>query len=209
MSRAAGILWILSAPSGAGKTSLARALVAEVPNLRSSVSYTTRAPRPGEQDGVDYHFISKEAFAAMAERGEFLEYALVHGNSYGTGESWVKQQLFQGVDCLLEIDWQGARLVRERLPDYAQSIFILPPSLSTLEERLRGRGQDSAEVIARRLAAAREELLHYDEFDYLVVNADFAAALADLRCVIRAGHLRREQQQFTERERLEHLLGGA
>ncbi|AEK58617.1 MULTISPECIES: guanylate kinase [Acidithiobacillus] len=208
MTHAAGILWILSAPSGAGKTSLARALVAEVPGLRTSVSFTTRAPRPGEQDGVDYHFVSKETFAAMAERGEFLEYAQVHGNSYGTGESWVKQQLFQGADCLLEIDWQGARLVRERLPDYAQSIFILPPSLSTLEERLRGRGQDSAEVIARRLAAAREELLHYDEFDYLVVNADFAAALADLRSILRAAHLRREQQQFTEGERLKHLLGG-
>ena len=202
----AGILWIISAPSGAGKTSLSRALVQETTALRTSVSFTTRAPRPGEIDGQDYHFISAEQFAGMAERGEFLEHALVHGNRYGTGESWVKKQLFSGVDCLLEIDWQGARLVRERLPEHVVSVFILPPSLAVLAERLRGRGQDSDEVIARRLAAAREELLHYDEFDYLVVNEEFQRALEDLRCVVRAEHLRRNRQQHEEHTRLRTLL---
>jgi guanylate kinase len=201
-----GILWIISAPSGAGKTSLSKALVEQSPNVRTSVSYTTRPPRPGEEDGRDYHFISAEQFAAMAERGEFLEHALVHGNHYGTGESWVKKQLFAGTDCLLEIDWQGARLVRERLPEHVVSVFILPPSLATLSERLRGRGQDSDEVIAKRLAAAREELLHYDEFDYLVVNEDFQSALEDLRCIVRAEHLRRNRQQHAEHGRLHDLL---
>jgi len=203
----AGILWIISAPSGAGKTSLAKALVetAEVP-LGTSVSYTTRAPRPGEEDGVAYHFVSNEQFSQMVERGEFLEHALVHGNWYGTGESWVKKQLVAGVDCLLEIDWQGARLVRERLREYVVSIFILPPSLTALAERLQRRGQDSAGVIEKRLAAAREELLHYDEFDYLVVNNDFQRALEDLRCIVRAEHLRRSRQQFTEHDRLQLLL---
>ena len=202
----AGILWIVSAPSGAGKTSLSRALAQETAALRTSVSYTTRAPRPGEVDGQDYHFISVEQFAAMAERGEFLEHALVHGNRYGTGESWVKKQLFAGTDCLLEIDWQGARLVRERLPEHIVSVFILPPSLAVLAERLRGRGQDSDLVIARRLAAAREELLHYDEFDYLVVNEDFQRALEDLRSIVRAEHLRRSRQQHSEHARLRDLL---
>ncbi len=202
----AGILWIVSAPSGAGKTSLSHALVRETATLRSSVSFTTRPPRPGEVDGQDYHFISEAQFVAMAERGEFLEHAQVHGNRYGTGESWVKKQLFAGTDCLLEIDWQGARLVRERLPEHTVSIFILPPSLQALSERLRGRGQDSDEVIAKRLAAAREELLHYDEFDYLVVNEDFPCALADLRSVVRAEHLRRSRQQHTEHARLRELL---
>ncbi|OAP87716.1 guanylate kinase, partial [Acidithiobacillus ferrooxidans] len=183
-----GILWIISAPSGAGKTSLARALVAATPQLRTSVSYTTRSPRPGEVEGTDYHFVPTEAFTAMAERGEFLEFAKVHGNGYGTSEPWVKSQLFAGTDCLLEIDWQGARQVRERLPGQAVSIFILPPSVAALAERLRDRGQDSEAVIARRLAAAREELLHYDEFDYLVVNDHFQDALADLQSIVHAEH---------------------
>ena len=202
-----GILWIISAPSGAGKTSLARALVAATPQLRSSVSYTTRPPRPGEAEGADYHFVSMEAFTAMAERGEFLEYARVHGNGYGTSEPWVKSQLFAGTDCLLEIDWQGARQVRERLPGQAVSIFILPPSVAALAERLRGRGQDSEAVIARRLAAAREELLHYDEFDYLVVNDHFQDALADLQSIVHAEHLRLGYQQHAQHQRLKNLLG--
>ncbi|ACH82968.1 MULTISPECIES: guanylate kinase [Acidithiobacillus] len=202
-----GILWIISAPSGAGKTSLARALVAATPQLRSSVSYTTRPPRPGEAEGADYHFVSMEAFTAMAERGEFLEYARVHGNGYGTSEPWVKSQLFAGTDCLLEIDWQGARQVRERLPGQAVSIFILPPSVAALAERLRGRGQDSETVIARRLAAAREELLHYDEFDYLVVNDHFQDALADLQSIVHAEHLRLGYQQHAQHQRLKNLLG--
>ena len=202
-----GILWIISAPSGAGKTSLARALVAATPQLRSSVSYTTRPPRPGEAEGTDYHFVSMETFTAMAERGEFLEYARVHGNGYGTSEPWVKSQLFAGTDCLLEIDWQGARQVRERLPGQAVSIFILPPSVAALAERLRGRGQDSEAVIARRLAAAREELLHYDEFDYLVVNDHFQDALADLQSIVHAEHLRLGYQQHAQHQRLKSLLG--
>ena len=202
-----GILWIISAPSGAGKTSLARALVAATPQLRTSVSYTTRPPRPGESEGTDYHFVPMEAFTAMAERGEFLEYARVHGNGYGTSEPWVKSQLFAGTDCLLEIDWQGARQVRERLPGQAVSIFILPPSVAALAERLRGRGQDSETVIARRLAAAREELLHYDEFDYLVVNDHFQDALADLQSIVHAEHLRLGYQQHAQHQRLKSLLG--
>ncbi|MCL4525129.1 MAG: guanylate kinase [Gammaproteobacteria bacterium] len=202
-----GILWIISAPSGAGKTSLARALVAATPQLRTSVSYTTRPPRPGEAEGADYHFVPLETFTAMAERGEFLEYARVHGNGYGTSEPWVKSQLFAGTDCLLEIDWQGARQVRERLPGQAVSIFILPPSVAALAERLRGRGQDSETVIARRLAAAREELLHYDEFDYLVVNDQFQDALADLQSIVHAEHLRLGYQQHAQHQRLKNLLG--
>ncbi len=202
-----GILWIISAPSGAGKTSLARALVAATPQLRTSVSYTTRPPRPGEVEGTDYHFVPTEVFTAMAERGEFLESARVHGNGYGTSEPWVKSQLFAGTDCLLEIDWQGARQVRERLPGQAVSIFILPPSVAALAERLRGRGQDSETVIARRLAAAREELLHYDEFDYLVVNDHFQDALADLQSIVHAEHLRRGYQQYAQHQRLKNLLG--
>ncbi|MBU2812737.1 guanylate kinase [Acidithiobacillus thiooxidans] len=202
-----GILWIISAPSGAGKTSLSRALVEAVPQLRTSVSYTTRPARPGEVDGTDYHFVEMAQFSEMAERGEFLEYARVHGNGYGTGEPWVKSQLFAGMDVLLEIDWQGARQVRERLPGQAVSIFILPPSLDTLETRLRGRAQDSDEVIARRVAAAREELLHYDEFDYLVVNDQFETALADLRSIVHAEHLRLGSQQHAQHQRLKDLLG--
>ena len=202
-----GILWIISAPSGAGKTSLARALVAATPQVRTSVSYTTRHPRPGEVEGTDYYFVPMETFTAMAERGEFLEYARVHGNGYGTSEAWVKSQLFAGTDCLLEIDWQGARQVRERLPGQAVSIFILPPSVAALAERLRGRGQDAEAVIARRLAAAREELLHYDEFDYLVVNDHFQDALTDLQCIVHAEHLRLGYQQHAQHQRLKSLLG--
>ncbi len=201
-----GILWIVSAPSGAGKTSLSRALVEGTPGMQTSISYTTRQPRPGESDGSDYHFVSPETFAGMVGRGEFLEHAQVHGNRYGTGESWVRNQLAEGKDCLLEIDWQGAALVRQRLSGAAVSIFILPPSLAVLEERLRGRGQDSEEVITRRLAAAREELLHYHEFDYLVVNKDFTAALHDLQSIVRAEHLRLSRQQNAERTRLKDLL---
>ncbi len=202
-----GILWILSAPSGAGKTSLARALVAATSRLRDSVSYTTRLPRPGEVDGVDYHFVSPAVFAGMADSGDFLEHARVHGNDYGTSEQWVKDQLLAGVDCLLEIDWQGARQVRERLPGQAVSIFILPPSLEALEARLRDRGQDSDAVIHRRLAAARDELLHYDEYDYLVVNDHFDRALADLKAVIHAEHLRAVHQRQALQGRLRALLG--
>ncbi|PKY10379.1 guanylate kinase [Acidithiobacillus marinus] len=202
-----GILWIISAPSGAGKTSLSRALVTATAQFRTSVSYTTRPARPGEVDGTDYHFVDMARFSEMAERGEFLEYARVHGNGYGTSEPWVKSQLFAGMDVLLEIDWQGARQVRERLPGQAVSIFILPPSLAALETRLRGRAQDSEEVIARRVAAAREELLHYDEFDYLVVNDQFDTALDDLRSIVHAEHLRLGSQQHAQHQRLKDLLG--
>lgn len=184
-----GQLFIVSAPSGAGKTSLVRALLRVDPVVGLSISYTTRAPRPGEQDGRDYHFVSEAAFQAMVERGELLESARVHGNCYGTSERWVRAQLQQGRDIVLEIDWQGAAQVRRRLPA-AIGVFILPPSLAVLEMRLRGRAQDSDETIARRLQAARGEIAHMSEFDYVIINDRFDEALGDLTAVVRASRLR-------------------
>jgi len=190
---AQGALYIISAPSGAGKTSLVKALVDSTAEVRVSVSHTTRAPRPGETDGVHYHFVDKEAFQAMAAEGGFLEHAEVFGNFYGTSRAGVEALMEQGVDVILEIDWQGAAQIRQVMPE-AVSVFILPPSRAELESRLRGRGQDSEEVIARRLAEARAEMAHHGEFDYLVVNDDFDQALAELRAVFTARRLRREVQ---------------
>jgi len=184
-----GILFILSAPSGAGKTSLIKALLEHEPSLRLAVSFTTRAPRSGEQDGIHYHFVEPERFRRMVAAGEFIEHAQVFGNHYGTAESTVRSQLGQGRDLLLEIDWQGARQVRTRFPQ-AVSIFILPPSAQALEQRLRSRGLDSDQVIASRMAEARSELSHYAEYDYLVVNDCFDNALNDLACLVRAERLR-------------------
>jgi guanylate kinase len=189
----AGNLFIVSAPSGAGKTSLVAALLNSNKHIALSISYTTRAPRPGEEDGKNYHFVSRETFLDMATRGDFLESAEVYGNFYGTSQSWIEQQLAAGRDILLEIDWQGAAQVRRLMP-YTLSIFILPPSLAALETRLKGRGQDSAEVIERRLQAAREDISHVAEFDYVIINDKLDEALQQLAAVITAAGLRRDSQ---------------
>jgi guanylate kinase len=188
-----GNLYIVAAPSGAGKTSLVAALLKGDPAVRLSVSFTTRAPRTGEVDGRDYHFVSVLDFAAMRSRGEFLESAGVHGNLYGTSHSWVAERLAAGEDILLEIDWQGAQQVRRSMPA-AIGIFVLPPSMASLEHRLRGRASDSAEVIARRLAAAREEIAHVAEFDYVIINDRFYEAVRDLVGIVRAERLRVAKQ---------------
>ncbi|MGH8273016.1 MAG: guanylate kinase [Gammaproteobacteria bacterium] len=177
-----GGLYVISAPSGAGKTSLVRALVARRPNLVLSVSWTTRAPRPGERDGRDYHFADAERFAAMCAAGEFLESATVFGNGYGTRAADVARLRAAGRGVVLEIDWQGARAVRATLPETV-SVFILPPSRASLYARLAGRGTDSEAVIARRMAAAAAEIVHWDEYDYVIVNEDFARALDELDAV--------------------------
>jgi guanylate kinase len=179
-----GRLFVIAAPSGTGKTSLVKALMERVPSLAFSVSHTTRRPRPNEQDGRDYHFVSPERFRAMIEAGEFLEHASVFDNLYGTSQAAVEAALDRGQDLLLEIDWQGARQVRARLPE-AIDVFILPPSRAALEERLRSRATDSAEVIARRLRDSVTELSHWAEFRYVVVNDRFAEALADLERIVR------------------------
>ena len=179
-----GRLFVIAAPSGTGKTSLVKALMERVPSLAFSVSHTTRRPRLNEQDGRDYHFVSPERFRAMIEAGEFLEHASVFDNLYGTSQAAVEAALDRGQDLLLEIDWQGARQVRARLPE-AIDVFILPPSRAALEERLRSRATDSAEVIARRLRDSVTELSHWAEFRYVVVNDRFAEALADLERIVR------------------------
>jgi guanylate kinase len=182
MSSSRGGLYVVSAPSGAGKTSLLKALIARRPNLAVSVSYTTRPPRPGELDGRDYHFIDPVRFAEMRAQERFLESAEVFGNGYGTGADDVERLRRQGRDVVLEIDWQGARAVRERVPE-AVTVFILPPSRATLRARLTGRGTDSEQAIARRLAAAAAEIEHWPEYDYIVVNDDFGRALGELEAV--------------------------
>jgi guanylate kinase len=178
-----GRLFIFSAASGTGKTSLANALIESVPDVEFSVSHTTRAPRPGEKYGVHYYFVSREEFEMMVAAGQFLEHAQVFDNYYGTSRPQVEQRLKQGKSVILDIDWQGARSIKTRMPE-AVSIFILPPSRAALEERLIKRGQDSPDVIARRMRDAVSEMRHHDEFDYVVVNDDFEAALADLRAII-------------------------
>jgi len=189
-----GNLFVVAAPSGGGKTSLTRALLEREPGIRLSVSYTTRAPRPGEADGVDYRFVTQERFQALKAAGEFLEHAHVHGNWYATSGTWLKQQIDSGQDVLLEIDWQGAAQVRKLVPGSVH-VFILPPSLASLEERLRRRGQDDEPTIARRLNAAREEMRHCDQFDYVIINQDFASAVDDLSAIVRASRLRGAHQR--------------
>jgi guanylate kinase len=197
-----GNLFVVAAPSGGGKTSLTRALLEHDPAILLSVSYTTRPPRTGETDGGDYHFVSAPRFQELLQAGEFLEHAQVHGNWYATSATWLKHQIDAGQDVLLEIDWQGAAQVRKLIPASVH-IFILPPSLASLEERLVRRGQDDQATIARRLKAAREEMAHCGEFDYVIINQDFASALEDLRAVVRASRLRSGQQ----RVRYSRLLG--
>ena len=193
-----GDVFIVTAPSGAGKSSLVRALIDADPAVRLSVSHTTRGPRRGEEDGRDYHFVDRDIFTAMLEHGEFLEYAEVYGNYYGTSHAWITEQLRLGHDILLEIDWQGAMQVRRLFPD-AVGIFIVPPSLEALRQRLRNRGQDSEEVIERRMAAALEEMSHVAEFDYVIINELFASAAQDLMAIVRARRLRLERQAARHR----------
>ncbi len=201
-----GTLYTVSAPSGAGKTSLVNALIQRCTDLRVSVSHTTRPMRPGEEDGVNYHFVPEETFLGMLERAEFLEHARVFGNLYGTSQLWVEEQLAAGVDVILEIDWQGAAQVKRQLPD-TRAIFILPPSRATLEERLTARGQDDAEIIAGRMAEAVEEMSHWVEGDFLVVNEDFDRALAELEAIVRSQRLRTDRQRRTLQPLLQDLLG--
>jgi guanylate kinase len=183
-----GCLFIIAAPSGAGKSSLVNAVLAEDPRLRLSISYTTRAPRPGEADGREYHFVGRDAFLAMAAAGDFLESAEVHGNFYATSQRQIEEIRASGHDAVLEIDWQGAQQVRRLFAD-AIGIFILPPSLEALCERLIARRQDSEAVIRRRLAAAEDEMSHAAEFDYAIINNDFDEARKDLAAVIRSSRL--------------------
>jgi guanylate kinase len=182
---AKGTLFIISAPSGAGKTSLVAEILAQINNIQASISHTTRDCRPGEKNGINYHFVDRQQFVTMIDNNAFLEHAEVFGNFYGTSQEWVKATLDTGIDVILEIDWQGAEQVRSKFAE-SQSIFILPPSKQALRERLNDRGQDHAEVIEKRIAAATEEMSHYVEADYLVINDDFALALQQLKSIISA-----------------------
>ena len=190
----AGTLFIVAAPSGAGKTTLVGRLLAEDPHVQHSVSFTTRAPRPGEQSGREYQFIDVQRFLAMRERGEFAEWAEVHDNFYGTSRVWLEQRMAEGCDILLEIDWQGAQQMRRQFPE-AVGIFILPPSIAELENRLRRRGADSEDVIARRVAGALAEMRHVGEFDFVIINNDLDVALGELKAAVRASRLRFSRQR--------------
>ncbi len=205
MSNSTGTLYIISAPSGAGKTSLVKALLEQTGQLTVSVSNTTRAPRPGEVDGKDYHFTATDDFKRMIEQGAFLEYAQVFDNFYGTSQAKVMELMGAGVDVILEIDWQGAQQVRQKMPE-AVSIFILPPSRDELERRLRGRNTDSDEVIERRMRDAISEMSHYKEFDYLVFNDEFDTALGELRAIVLARRQRAEAQIAARQALLDALL---
>ena len=188
-----GTLYIVAAPSGAGKSSIVNACLARDPNIRLSISFTSRAPRPGERHAEHYHFVSADEFERMVAAGDFFEHALVHGDWKGTARQSVEPQLAAGKDVLLEIDWQGARQVRRQVPD-AVSVFILPPSREALQQRMRTRAQDSEAVIAQRLAAAHEEMSHYTEFDYVIVNEVFSPAVDEMCAIFTASRLRREAQ---------------
>lgn len=201
-----GTLYIVSAPSGAGKTTLVDALVRTMPGLRVSVSHTTRPQRPGEIDGVHYHFVDTETFERMVAAGEFLEHARVFGNLYGTSRAQVEEMLAAGIDVILEIDWQGGRQVRQALPD-SISIFILPPSRDELERRLRSRNQDSDSVIAQRMQEAVNEMSRFREYDYLIVNDTFDDALTDLKAIVRVRRLRCSVQAERLGRRMSELLG--
>ena len=206
MNHSTGTLYIISAPSGAGKTSLVNALVEAEPQIRVSVSHTTRVMRPGEINGVNYHFVEREEFVKMIEHGDFLERAEVFGNLYGTSQSHLQQTLDEGHDLILEIDWQGAEQVRQLMPK-ARSIFILPPSQGALRQRLDNRGQDSDEIIDGRMREAVSEMSHYVDYDYLIINDDFAHALDDLKAIFRANQLQQKRQQQRFGKLLAELLG--
>lgn len=200
-----GVLFVVSAPSGAGKTSLVRELRAQMQGFTVSVSHTTRPQRPGERHGVDYFFVDREAFEKMAANGDFLESACVFGNYYGTARTSVETGLSSGKDVLLEIDWQGARQIKAQMPD-CQSLFILPPSREALSHRLHGRGQDDAETIARRMRDSIAEMSHYAEYDYLIVNDDFDTALAEMRSIVIACRLRTSAQSVRQKALIDSLL---
>ncbi len=200
-----GTLFVVSAPSGAGKTSLVRKLLELEDNLAPSISHTTRRPRATETDGTDYHFVDTNTFEALCNANEFLEHAIVFGNRYGTTQKAVTEQLQRGIDVVLDIDWQGAGQIRRRMPD-SVSVFILPPSRQILEQRLRDRGTDSAQDIDKRMRAAASEVSHYDEFDYLLVNDRFEEALAALRLIVQAGRLRAPVQSARHQALIRELL---
>jgi guanylate kinase len=200
-----GTLYIISAPSGAGKTSLVQALVSAEDGIAISVSYTTRPMRPAEREGIDYHFVEPSGFERLMAEGAFLEHARVFDHHYGTLRARVEERLAQGLDLILEIDWQGAQQVRAACPR-CLSIFILPPSHAELERRLNTRGGDDAEVIRRRMRDAVNEISHYREYDYLIVNDEFERALADLRAIVRAGRLGLERQRVLQRALLQDLM---
>jgi len=190
-----GHFFVITAPSGTGKTSLVRALINNINDLQISISYTTRPPRPGDVHGKDYYFVTQPEFLQMASQEDFLEHALIYNHHYGTSKDWVMKKLAAGIDVLLEIDWQGAQQVRKLFPD-AISIFIIPPSLETLRQRLQSRGQDKIEVIAERMAGAQREISHFQEFDYLVINDKFEQALTDLQHIVMAERLRCQAQRY-------------
>ncbi len=200
-----GTLYTVSAPSGAGKTSLVNALIERCGGLQVSVSHTTRPMRPAEKEGVNYHFVSENVFVDMLDRAEFLEHAQVFGNLYGTSSVWLEEQLERGLDVILEIDWQGARQVKQLLPE-TQSIFILPPSRQALQQRLSLRGQDDPSIIEGRMNAAVAEMSHYVESDFLVVNKDFDQALDELQCIVASQRLRTARQQKILSGMLQNLL---
>ena len=202
---ASGCLFVVAAPSGGGKSSMVNALLEREPGIRLSVSYTTRPPRPGEAEGNHYHFIDVPTFLDLKARGEFLEHAFVHGNWYATSATWLQGQVAAGQDVLLEIDWQGAAQVRRLIADSVH-IFILPPSIEALRVRLTKRAQDPPETIAQRLTAAREEMRHCGEFDYVIMNQDFARAVDDLSVIVRAARLTAARQQLRHAKALADLL---
>ena len=200
-----GTLYIVSAPSGAGKTSLVKALLETVSDIRVSISHTTRSMRPGEKDGINYHFVDEATFTTMLNNDAFLEHAKVFNNYYGTAQTWVDEILAKGEDVVLEIDWQGAEQIRHLQPDCV-SIFILPPSPKALEQRLNNRGQDDQAVIDHRLAEAQEEMSHFVEADYLVINDDFDTALSELRAIVISQRLKLLNQQQKNHQLLKDLL---
>jgi guanylate kinase len=202
---ASGCLFVVAAPSGGGKSSMVNALLEREPGIRLSVSYTTRPPRPGESEGNHYHFVDAPQFLALKERGEFLEHAFVHGNWYATSATWLQAQVGAGQDVLLEIDWQGAAQVRRLIPDSVH-IFIVPPSIEALRERLEKRAQDPPAVIEQRVTAAREEMRHCGEFDYVIMNQDFARAVDDLSVIVRAARLTAPRQQVRHARAFAQLL---
>ncbi len=199
-----GTLYVIAAPSGGGKTSLVNAVLQADSHIEVSVSHTTRPKRPGEVDGKDYHFVTEEAFLDLVNQGKFVEYATVFKHYYGTSRDWLTQKLESGMDVVLEIDWQGARQIESKLS--CVSIFILPPSRQVLEARLQSRGQDSPEVIQRRMAEASQEIAHYHEFDYIVVNDHFEEALADMQAIIRARRRRLNAQRIAVADLIQELL---